>query len=379
MNRFHYRSGFAAICLVVFFFYSSSALSSPDSAMKAQRCLLKAYPDGPLSADHFEFDCQEIHAGEDLLEEGQILVELLHISVDPYMRTRFKPGPGYIVAGFEIGKPIDSACVAKVVQSRNADFEVGSLVAGLLPWETVQVVPNPTSLNKLPKLEGVPPSYFLGILGLTGLSAYMPFKHFAKDYLAEKKDGGSVVFVSGAAGAVGSVFGQLCKARLDGCKVYGSAGTQEKIDLCKNGFGFDDAFNYKDGIAKGLDSILQGQTIDVYFDNVGGEMLDEVLLRMSKGGKIICCGSISDYDKKDEEKYAIKNYFQITAKCLTMHGFLLGQFADEIMPASQELGAMLAEKKLIPHETVLQGFDKVVEGLLGLFQGTNTGKMVISV
>ena len=356
---------------------SSEALTN----MKVDRCLLKSYPDGPLAPSDFAFESSQSNEEGGCcldLDDGQILVKLLHISVDPYMRTRFAPGPGYLMPGFEVGKPIESACVAEVVESKNADYEVGSLVNGMMPWETVQVVPEPSKLTKLPKVEGIPSSYFLGVLGLTGLSAYLPFKHFSKDFLGDKKDG-PVVFVSGSAGAVGSVFGQLCKTQIKDCTVFGSAGTNDKIKLCKSSLGFDDAFNYKDGIAEGLDTMLQGRTIDLYFDNVGGEMLDEVIVRMSKGGKIICCGSIAEYDKKDSEKYRLKNYFSITTSCLNLQGFLLGQWMDELGQASQELGGLLAAKEIVPQETVLRGFDKVVEGLMGLFQGSNTGKMIISV
>eukprot|EP00977_Amphora_coffeiformis_P018350 scaffold6420_cov168-Amphora_coffeaeformis.AAC.28 len=298
------------------------------------------------------------------------------------MRTRFKPGPGYLMPGFEIDQPIQSGCVAQVVESKHDDYPVGTLVTSLLPWATLQIVAEPIQLQKLPKLDGVPTSYFLGVLGLTGLSAYLPFKHYAKDYLSNKKEsgeGGPVVFVSGSAGAVGSVFGQLCKTQIQSSTVYGSAGSKDKLELCKSTFGFDNAFNYKDGIAAGLDGMLQGKTIDLYFDNVGGEMLDEVLPHMSKGGKIICCGTISDYDRKDEEKYRLKNYFTIVAKCLTLQGFLLGQWMDEIGEASQELGVLVTEGKVVPQETVLQGFNQVVEGLMGLFSGKNTGKMIITV
>ena len=136
---------------------------------------------------------------------------------------------------------------------------------------------------------------------------------------------------------------------------------------------------FKDGIAAGLDEMLQGRTIDLYFDNVGGEMLDEVLVRMSKGGKIIMCGTISDYDQKEEDKYRLQNTFAIVGKRLTIRGFLMGEWGSEIPQASQALGALVAEGKVVPQETVLQGFDKVVEGLMGLFSGANTGKMVISV
>ncbi|CAB9508355.1 alkenal reductase [Seminavis robusta] len=341
--------------------------------MKTERCLLKSYPDGPLSPDNFEFDSKELTNEEDLPQDA-IVVELKHVSVDPYMRTRFKPGMGYIMPGFELGKPIESACVAQVVASKNDKYKVGSLITGMMPWETTQVVKEP-SFQPLPQLDGIPSSYFLGILGLTGLSAYLPFKHYAKDFLKAKEK--PVVFVSGSAGAVGSVFAQLCKSI--GCTVYGSAGTGDKIALCKSSLGCDDAFNYKDGIAAGLDGVLKDQTIDLYFDNVGGEMLDEVLVRMSMGGKIICCGSISGYETKDEDLYGVQNLFCVTTKRLQMQGFLLGQWGDELPQASQELGEMLAAKDIVAQETVLKGFDKVVEGLIGLFKGSNTGKMIITV
>lgn len=154
--------------------------------MRVDRCLLKSYPDGSLGPGNFEFESND-QTSLDLQGDGQILVKLLHISVDPYMRTRFTPGPGYIMPGFEIGKPIASACVAEVIKSENPEYELGSLVTGMMPWETMQVVAEPKSLTKVPKTEGMPSSYFLGVLGLTGLSAYLPFKHFSKDFLSEKE------------------------------------------------------------------------------------------------------------------------------------------------------------------------------------------------
>jgi NADPH:quinone reductase len=356
--------------------------------MKVERCLLAFYPTGQLSAENFRFDdSTDIDlADTSVLPDGQVLVKLLYISVDPYMRGRFKPGSGYIVPGFEIGKPIESYCVAEVVESKHETFPKTTRLVGVLPWETHQVISDPSArgLQPIPaELAGsVPPSYFLGVLGMTGLSAYLPFLKFSQDFLNKKKkrdgSGPPVVFVSGAAGAVGSVFGQLCKN--ENCTVYGSAGSDDKIELCKSKFGFDNAFNYKSGtIAQGLDAVLNGQTIDLYFDNVGGPMLDAVLQRMSTGGKIICCGSISQYDVPEQERYGIQNIFCITTKCLTLHGFLLFQWITELPQATIDLAKMLQENKIYSEETVLKGFDKVVDGMLGILQGTNVGKMIIEV
>jgi NADPH:quinone reductase len=354
--------------------------------MKVERCLLASYPTGQLSAENFRFDesKEEIDLDVGNLQDGQILVKLLYISVDPYMRGRFKPGSGYIVPGFEIGQPIESYCVAEVVESKHESWAKASKLVGMLPWETYQIVSNPSArgLQPIPAEIGVPASYFLGVLGTTGLSAYLPFLKFAQDFLQQKKDGSSgppVVFVSGAAGAVGSVFGQLCKN--ESCTVYGSAGSDDKVELCKSKFGCDNAFNYKnsDTIAQGLDAMLNGQKIDLYFDNVGGPMLDAVLERMSTGGKIICCGSISQYDVPAEERYGIQNIFCITTKCLTVHGFLLFQWIAEMPQATIDLAKMLQENKICSEETVLKGFDKVVDGMLGLLQGANVGKMVVEV
>lgn len=343
--------------------------------MKVESCLLKAYPDGPLEANQFEFASEEVESFK--LQNGQILIKLIHVSVDPYMRGQFKQGAGHFHA-FEIGKPIESPCVAEVIESKNSEFPVGSLVTGSINWVTMQVV-DTEGLKILPNLPGVPSSYFLGILGLTGLTAYFPFKEYTEEFLTAKEKEGSVVFVSGAAGAVGSVFAQLCKSHLKNCTLLGSAGSQEKVDLCKKELGYDDVVNYKGGIAKGLDAVLKGREIDLYYDNVGGEMLDEVLVRMRSGGKIICCGAISDYDVKEENKYALKNYFNICTRSLTVQGFTLFQFLDQAESAGQALGALLQSGDLKAQETVLHGFDKVLDGLIGLFNGTNAGKMIISI
>jgi NADPH:quinone reductase len=227
--------------------------TSQGQKMKVERCLLASYPTGQLAAENFRFDDstkKQIDVNNSL-QDGQVLIKLLYISVDPYMRGRFKPGTGYFVPGFQIDQPIESFCVAEIVESKHDNFTKASLVTGMLPWETYQVVTDPNVLRGLQPIpanllaNGVPPSYFLGVLGTTGLSAYLPFQKLAQDFLSNTKQDGKdpVVFVSGAAGAVGSVFGQLCKS--SSCTVYGSAGSDEKVELCKSKFGFDNAFNYR--------------------------------------------------------------------------------------------------------------------------------------
>ena len=343
--------------------------------MKINRCILKSYPEGKVSTNNFAFETVADMKPD--LKDGQVFVQLKYLSIDPLMRTRINPKGSLIMPAMEVNKPVEGFCVANVLDSKNGDFPVGTLVTGLLPWETAQVVPDPSTLTKLPRLDGVPSTFFLGVLGATGLTAFFAFKKLAKEHLAKRDK--PVVFVSGAAGAVGNVFGQLCKTEITNCIVYGSAGSKEKVDHCTGVLGFDDAFNYKDGIATGMDAMLGGKPIDLYFDNVGGAMLDEVLLRMSTGGKILACGVMSDYDKAEEEKYRLNNCQMIVYKCLTIESFQFVQWMDEFAEGSHELGGLLASKKIVPDETVLQGFDKATEALVGLFHGLSVGKTVVSV
>lgn len=340
--------------------------------VSVKACLLKEYPKGKIGREHFEYT----DTTQDLsVAKGQVLVQLLHISVDPYMRSRFTAHLHHFFPPFEPGKPIESLCVAKIIETSNADaYTTGDVVVGMLPWKTIQVVEDPTVLTKLGDVGDTPLTYFLGILGPTGLTAYPPFKELAKPKLT--KD--SIVMVSGAAGAVGTVFGELCK-KIVGCTVYGSAGSAEKIDYCKS-LGYDQVFNYKEtGIAEGLDSVLEGKTIDLYFDNVAGEFLDECLPRMTKFGLILACGGISKYDDEVEPDQVLKNYMKIVYSSLTLRGFIMPDYLENAPALVGELAGLISEGKVTAKETIVEGFENAHEAFIGLFEGKNIGKMVCTV
>ena len=356
---------------------------------------LKRYPTGLPTVDDFEIFAAEPPAAA--LSAGEVLLRTAYISVDPYMRTRMKAGAGYLMDGFELGgKPIDGFCVAKVEQIAGAGasageggLAVGDYVHGFLPWRELNVA----SAAAVSRIDGalgaadaaadgaaaatadpISPSAYLGVLGLTGLSAYFPALEIGQP------QPGETAFVSAAAGAVGSIAGQVFKQM--GCEVYGSAGTAEKLAALRDELGFDGALNYKVGAAE-LDAQLGAlcpKGIDVYFDNVGGVMLDTVLKHMNTNGRIICCGAISQYSNADDEAaYGVKNLFMVVAKQLTMRGFLLHRWQDRHAEGRAQLAQWLREGKLAHKETIVDGFDSVAEAMVSLLNGGNTGKLVVRV
>eukprot|EP00475_Leptophrys_vorax_P016916 TRINITY_DN2342_c0_g1_i4.p1 TRINITY_DN2342_c0_g1~~TRINITY_DN2342_c0_g1_i4.p1 ORF type:complete len:286 (+),score=101.24 TRINITY_DN2342_c0_g1_i4:355-1212(+) len=270
---------------------------------------------------------------------------------------------------WNIGQPCNGGVAGVIVKSKFAALQPGDKVIGFLPWKAQVIVPG-KALSKSPN-PALSSSLFLGGLGMPGLSAYLPFKKFSKI------KGGEVVFVSGAAGAVGSIFGQLAKNA--GCTVFGSAGSDDKLALLKE-LGFDDATNYKsESPAAGLDRMLAGKKIDVYFDNVGGETLDEVFPRMNIGGRIICCGMISQYNLKAEDRYGLKNAINIVSSRLSLNGFIVSDWASEFEEATADLVALCSSNKIRPIETIVEGYQNIPKTFVALFQGENTGKMVIKV
>jgi len=272
-------------------------------------------------------------------------------------------------ASFQVGKPMQGFCVATVLKSRYADLKEGDTVHGFFPWRRIQEYPGEHCRKlDLSMTPGFSPSVYLGVLGLTGLSAYFPVVDIAKPVE------GDTVFVSGAAGAVGSVAGQIFK--LMGCRVIGSAGTDEKVAHVKS-LGFDDAFNYKTADAKEALTAFAPEGINIYWDNVGGPMLDLVLSLMAKYGRIVACGMISQYNKTPEERYGLKNAVNIIGLELKVQGFLLHTYLPRAAEGVAALAAWLMKGKITQHETVVEGFDNVAEALVGLFKGANTGKMVV--
>lgn len=325
-----------------------------------QEWIFAVRPQGPPDENTFELrDCDQPSASD-----GQILVESSHFSVDPYMRGRLSDAKSY-AAGWQLGKPGEGTVVGTVVESRSAAFVVGDIVVGGGPWRRFFVAPAKVFRKVDPDIS---PTAHLGIVGLTGLSAYLPIKHIGKP------QAGETVFVSGATGAVGSAACQICK--LLGCDVVGAVGSDKKVAFLES-LGVK-AFNYR--TEKPFDGLSRHcpQGVDVYFDNVGGEMLDAALAALKPFGRIIACGGISMYNAKDaKEIHGLKNYMSIVRNQLLYQGFIVTRWENEFSEARKQLASWVKEGKLVHEETVVNGFENLPSAFQGLFVGSNTGKMVV--
>eukprot|EP00268_Persea_americana_P058333 TRINITY_DN704_c1_g1_i4.p1 TRINITY_DN704_c1_g1~~TRINITY_DN704_c1_g1_i4.p1 ORF type:complete len:348 (+),score=49.02 TRINITY_DN704_c1_g1_i4:1038-2081(+) len=299
-----------------------------------------------------------------------VVVKNLYLSCDPYMRTRMKilDAP-YYIDSFTPGSPIVGLGVAKVLDSGHPDFKAGDLVWGFTRWEEFSLLSAPKTLSKVTDTD-VPLSYYTGLLGMAGLTAYAGFNELC----IPKK--GEHVFVSAASGAVGQLVGQF--AKLMGCYVVGSAGSSQKVDLLKNKFGFDDAFNYKE--EPDLNAALKRcfpEGIDVYFENVGGSTLDAVLLNMRVHGRIAVCGMISQYNLEQPE--GIHNLFCLITKRIRMEGFLVSDYMHLYPQFLQLTLQYVKEGKIVYVEDTVEGLENAPSALIGLFTGSNVGKQVVVV
>ncbi len=309
------------------------------------------------------FAMKEVEVGE--VATGQVGVELVHISVDPYLRGRMNDGKSY-VPPFAIGGPILSGGIARVVSSRAEGFAEGDLLMGMFDWQESQVV-NPANFRKLDST-GISPTAYLGILGMPGLTAYAGLF-----YIAEAKSG-ETIFVSGAAGAVGSAVGQM--AKIKGLTVIGSAGGGAKVARLKE-LGFDKALDYRAGDIKGqlLDAAPNG--IDIYFDNVGGDHLIAALEAANDFARFALCGSISEYNLTERSQGAW-NLFRAVQRRIRLQGFIVSDFSDRSRGFYEEVVPWIKEGKLKYDETIVKGFENTPSAFFGLFSGSNTGKMIVT-
>ncbi|MGL4293820.1 MAG: NADP-dependent oxidoreductase [Bacteroidales bacterium] len=326
--------------------------------------ILKSRPQGLPSVSDFELIEMPVMP----LEQGQVLISGRYFSVDPYMRGRMSDQKSY-VAPFEIGQPVTGGVVGIVTDSATPEFRAGDWVLGMLKWQDIQVV----WANELQKIDIqiAPPSYYLGLLGMTGLTAYMGLKRIGKPKPAE------TLVVSGAAGAVGMVVGQIGK--ILGCNVIGLAGNKAKINFLKEDLGFDYALDYHD--TEKMDEQLHKAAplgVDIYFDNVGGEISDHVLKYINHGARIIVCGQIALYN---DPQRAVGPYpqLQLLKNSASMKGFIVTDYKDSFHDAVLELMKWYKEGLLKGHETIVKGFDKLPEAFIGLFDGRNTGKLIVEV
>ncbi|WP_226352717.1 NADP-dependent oxidoreductase [Pseudonocardia sp. ICBG601] len=299
--------------------------------------------------------------------EGRIVVRVSHISLDPAMRGWMNEGRSY-APPVGIGEVMRALGLGEVVASKNPDFAVGDTVTGVLGVQEY-VESDGRGLQKVSPTADVPPERYLALLGMTGMTAY--FGLFDVGALKE----GETVVVSGAAGAVGSVVGQLAKVK--GARVIGIAGGPEKCAWITDELGFDAAIDYRsENVSQRLKE-LAPDGVDVYFDNVGGEILDAVLGRLAMHARVVLCGAISQYNAEGGMT-GPKNYMNLLVSRARMEGFLVGDYVPRWGEAGKELAGWLAEGRLHSREDVVDGtVDDFPEVFLKLFRGENTGKLVL--
>ncbi len=321
---------------------------------------LASRPNGIPTIDNFAIAQVKL---EPLLD-GQVLVRNLYMSVDPYMRGRMNDSKSY-VPPFELGKPLTGGAVGEVVESHAKELKPGDVVTSMFGWREYFMAA-PKELHLVSR-DIEPLSVYLGAVGMTGMTAWAGLN------LVDVK-AGDVIFISGAAGAVGSVAGQLAKLR--GCYVIGAAGSAEKVKFLKEECGFDLAFDYKENsVIEELPKLVP-DGIDVYFDNVGGEMLEAALSALRVHGRIIACGGISGYNDQTTQP-GPSNLFNMIGKRLTMKGLIVSDSLDRQSEFEREVGGYYKSGKLKNKETVVVGIDQAVGAFIGLFTGKNTGKMVV--
>ncbi|HEY7486458.1 MAG TPA: NADP-dependent oxidoreductase [Streptosporangiaceae bacterium] len=324
---------------------------------------LAARPRGwPTPADFELVETPTPHAAD-----GQVVVRNQFMSVDPYMRGRMNDVKSY-VPPFELGKVMDGGAVGEVVESRSPDLAVGDLVLHRYGWREY-AVDDAGRFRRVEPIQGLSSSVYLGVLGMTALTAYVGLLDIAS-FAA-----GDVVFVSGAAGAVGSMAGQIARLR-GAARVIGSAGSGAKVAHLIDDLGFDVAFNYKDGpVARQLAEAAP-DGIDVYFDNVGGDHLEAALGALKLYGRVALCGAISVYNA-DSPQPGPRNLGLAVGKRLTLRGYIISDHGDRMPDMIAEIGDWLREGKIRHEETVVKGIDHAVDAFLGMLRGENTGKMIV--
>jgi NADPH-dependent curcumin reductase CurA len=326
--------------------------------MKNQRVVLASRPVGPVSESNFRVEEAPLPKPAD----GEVLVRNLWLSLDPYMRGRMSDAKSY-VKGVDIGEVMVGQTVGEVVESRHPKLNVGDTVLTQLGWQLYGATREAMKIDTA----RAPASYYLGLIGMPGLTAYFGLKE-----LGQPKPGETVV-VSAASGAVGSVVGQL--AKLWGCRAVGIAGGAEKCAYVKQELGFDACVDYKAGNLRDALKEACPKGVDVYFDNVGGEILDLALTRMNLFGRVVVCGTISDYNSTDP--YRVRSWRAILVNRLRVQGMIVFDWKDRYGEAMKALGGYFAEGKLRYRESVVHGLDNAPRGLIDLLGGRNFGKQLV--
>ena len=316
---------------------------------------------------HDDFRTATIEYGD--LEPGQVRVRNEFVSVDPYMRGRMNDTRSY-VAPFALGETITGGAVGRVIESESDALPVGTPVLHQHGWSDV-IQADAETFRPVPDIEGLPLSVHLHILGMTGLTAYVGLTAIAG------MEEGDTVFVSGAAGAVGTAVGQIAK-QLGASRVIGSAGSAEKVALLTQKYGYDEAFNYKEVNVREQLPVSAPDGVDVYFDNVGGDHLEAALDAMNDGGRIALCGAISSYNSTDRTQ-GPDNMANIITRGLKLEGFTLANYLHHAPAFREKMTKWFAEGKIAYDETVVDGIENTVDAFLDMMRGANTGKMLVRI
>jgi NADPH-dependent curcumin reductase len=329
-----------------------------------RRILLASRPSGLVTDDNLTIDDS---APIPEPGEGQALIRVRHLSIDPTIRTWMDDAPGYLPP-IGIGEAVRSGGVGEVVASRSAALPEGSQVFGMTGWQEYLLAgEGAESVTVLPP--GVDPGAAIGVYGVTGMTAY-----FGLFDIGAPQPGDTVV-VSGAAGATGSVVGQLARIA-EASRVVGIAGTDEKCAWLTDELGFDQAVNYRTEDVPGRLRQACPDGIDVFFDNVGGETLDAGLAQLAMHARVVLCGAISQYN--EDRPVGPRNYLNLIVKRSRMEGFLILDYLDRFPEAQLKMAGWVMEGKIKHREHVVEGLDHAGEALNLLFSGGNTGKVIVS-
>lgn len=328
-------------------------------------------PGQDLTVDTIEFDVEQAPPS------GGVTLKNVYASLDPYMRGRmWDPKIKSYTPALTLEQPVTAGIIAKVLKSDNDKFQPGDLVSGFANIEEYSALPKQwaDTLQKVNNPFKLDPIEFTGPLGMPGLTAYSSLYEIGKP----KK--GETIFISAASGAVGALVGQIAKH--EGLKVIGSVGSDEKLKYITEELGFDAGFNYKNDKPKDALKRLAPDGIDIYYENVGGEQLEAAIESLNDFGRIVACGMISDYNKKPEDRYPIKNLFHVVSKRITFRGFIQGD--KDFGPAYKEqrdknVAKWLADGTFKSKFDVVDGVEKAPQGLVDLLDGKNFGKVVVKI
>ncbi|XP_020238223.1 2-alkenal reductase (NADP(+)-dependent) [Cajanus cajan] len=345
------------------------------SVVESREWYLASYsPEGVPNSDNLKLRSLSLSLDSHSIPEGHVSLEIVLISVDPYLRTRLTGTlDGLYIAQYEVNEVITAFAVGKVIGSRESKYSEGDVVlVPSAPLAEYCIIPSSTIARKIHAATGISLPHYLSALGVPGFAAWVGIV-----VLGDPKPG-SNVFISAASGAVGTIAGQLAKIR--GCRVIGSTGSDQKVKLIKEEFGYDDGFNYnKESDFDAALSKYFPDGIDVYLDNVGGKMLESVLNHVNKHARISLCGMISQYNKVWTEREGVRNLLNMVGKEVRMEGFMLESYWHRFGDFAKEMEGYIKEGKVTSKNKINVGIESFLDSLASLFSSSNIGKVVVQV